>query len=228
MTAKNPLLEKLQSCPETFDDVDKYFSETADLLMNNYVISKQGIKYEIVEIEFYLFTSGHQDVITYPRTCKSGQWFFHSSGVDLTFATTDKQFGGILIRGLREVKGERKQVFGPQNCVYLLWDKFNAFEAVESEIPTIIPADGCIRSRHIESFPRWIPVKNDKVKASEKIAKWITRVEERKYKVNNDIENIFALVFESEYRFIKDRGKEKAINTDDDIWKRYNAKIREV
>ncbi len=224
MTAKNPLLEKLQSCPETFDDVYKYFSETADLLMNNYVISKQGIKYEIVEIEFYLFTPEHPDVITYPRDCVAGQWFFHQSGVDLTFTTTAKQFGGILIRGLRETKGERKQVFGPQNCVNLLWDEFNAFEAVSAEIPTIIPSNECISSFHADSFPRWIPVKNDKVKASAKISEWIKRVEDEGNNAFNkeDIERIFALVFESKYRFIK----RQAIDENDDAWKRYNAKIR--
>ncbi len=223
MVEKHTLLEKLQSCPETPDDLNKYFSETADFLMNNYVISKGGMEYEIVEIEFYLFTPLHPDVITYPRDCVAGQWFFHQSGVDLTFATTDKQFGGILIRGLRETKGERKQVFGPQNCVDLLWDKFNAFEASATKIPIIIPSNGCISSFHVESFPRWIPVKKDKVKASAKIAEWIKRVEEKGYnEFNKDPEKISALMFDSEYRFIK----EKAIDFEDTVWKRYNAKIR--
>ena len=225
MTAKNPLLEKLKSCPKTCDDIHKYFSDTADFLMNNYVISKQGIEYEIVEIEFYLFTSDHPDVITYPRDCIAGQWFFHQSGVDLSFSTiAKKQFGGILIRGLRETKGARKQIFGPQNCVNLLWDKFNAFEAVESEIPTIIPANGCIDKSKIESFPRWIPVKEDKAKASAKIAEWIKRVEDKGYNVFNKdaAEKIFALVFESKYRFIK----EDAIDFDDNVWKQYKAKTR--
>ena len=172
MSAKNPLLEKLQSCPKTSDDMPKYFSDIADLLMNNYVISKRGIDYEIVEIEFYLFTPDHPDVITYPRDCKAGQWLFHQSGVDLTFATTDKQFGGILIRGLREIKGDRKQVFGPQNCVNILWDKFNAFEAVAGEMPTIIPVIEGINAYHAVPYPRWIPIKKDKVKATAKIAEW--------------------------------------------------------
>ncbi len=223
MFANNPLLEKLRSCPVAPNEIHKYFSETADLLMNHYVVSKHGMEYEIVEIEFYLFTPEHPDVITYPRVCDAGQWFFHQSGVDITFATTDKQFGGIHIRGLRETKGERKQVFGPQNCVYLLWDKFNAFETVATEIPLIIPANECISSFHVQSFPRWIPVKKDKVKASAKIAEWIKRVEEKGYnEFNKDPEKISALIFDSEYRFIK----EKAIDFDDTVWKRYNAKIR--
>lgn len=226
MTAKNSLLEKLQSCPKTSDNIHKYFSETADFLMNNYVISKRGIEYEIVEIEFYLFTPGHPDVITYPRDCVAGQWFFHQSGVDLTFATTGKQFGGILIRGLRETKGERKQIFGPQKCMDLLWDKFNAFEVVAAEIPVIIPANGCIDKSQIESFSRWIPVKKDKVKASAKIAEWIARVNKEGYHFDQNSEKhsdeLSTLVFESEYRFIK----ENAIDRNDSVWKQYNAKIR--
>lgn len=224
MFSNNQLLEKLQSCPETSDDIHKYFIETADLLMNNYVISKHGIEYEIVEIEFYLFTPEHPDVITYPRDCIAGQWFFHQSGVDLTFTTTGKQFGGILIRGLRETKGERKQVFGPLKCVDLLWDKFNAFEAVVTEIPIIIPSNECIGSVHPEPFPRWIPVKKDKVKASAKIAEWIKRSEIKnsiEFNKDEEVEKISALVFDSKYRFIK----VQAIDVDDTVWKRYDAKI---
>lgn len=224
MTAKNPLLEKLQSCPETSDDIHKYFIETANLLMNNYVISKRGIEYEIVEIEFYLFTSEHPDVITYPRDCIAGQWFFHQSGVDLTFATTDKQFGGILIRGLRETKGGRQQVFGPLNCVDLLWDKFDAFEAVAAEIPTIVPSTECTTSPAV-AFPRWIPVGKDKVKASAKIAEWKIRTEKKGFNtIQEDSKKIAALVFDSEYRFIK----ENSIDLEDTVWKRYSAKIRKV
>lgn len=211
-----------------FSSVEEYmafFKDIADILMNKCVIRKGNVSYEIIEIEFYLFNPNHPDVIAYPRNCVAGQWFFHQSGVDLTFETTSEQFGGILIRGLRETKGERKQIFGPQNCVNHLWDKFNAFEAIESEIPLIIPADGRIETLPIESYPRWIPVKNDNIKASAKISEWITRVEDEEYEeFNKDVEIISSLVYESEYRFIK----LKSINSDDNVWKRYNAKIRNV
>lgn len=221
----NPLLNILRSYPKTSEDIPKYFIEVAELLMNNYVISKRGTEYEIIEIEFYLFNPNHPDVIAYPRSCVAGQWFFHQSGVDLTFETTDEQFGGILIRGIRETDGERKQIFGPQNCVSHLWDKFNAFEAVATEIPMIIPAKGDIEKFPIESFQRWIPIRNDKVKASAKIAEWITRVEDEGYKeFNKDSEIISEIVYESKYRFIK----VNAINYDDTVWKGYGAKIKKA
>ncbi len=228
MYETNPLLNILKSCPQTYDDVKKYFTEVAQMLMNNYVISKSKIEYEIVEIEFYLFNSNHPDVIVYPRNCVAGQWFFLQSGVDLTFATTNEQFGGILIRGLREIGGERKQIFGPQNCVNLLWDKFNAFEAIESEIPTIIPANippnSRVGSPSIVPCKRWIPVKKDPIKSSCKIAEWITRVGGAGYHFDKDPKKITELVFESEYRFIK----EEAININDNVWKHYNAKTKKV
>ena len=214
------MLEKLESCPGSFDEIREYFGETAELLMNNFVISARGVEYEIVEIEFYLFTPDHPDVITYPRQCAAGQWFFHQSGVDLTFATTDKQFGGILIRGLRETKGERKQVFGPQNCVDLLWNKFNAFEVDAAEIPIITPSNVCVKA-----FPtkcqRWIPAKGDKTKFSARIAEWTRRIEREGFNEFNSKVDISALVVESKYRLIKTI----AIDITDKSWMTDNAKI---
>lgn len=39
----------------------------------------------MTDIEFYLYTSSHKDIITYPRNSEAGQCFFHSSGVDISF-----------------------------------------------------------------------------------------------------------------------------------------------
>ena len=109
-----------------------YFRRIAEILMNNCVISKGDNRYEIVEIEFYLFAPDHQDVITYPRELPAGQWFFHASGVDLTFRSDKKQFGGILIRGVRNI-GTGNVTLGPQNCVNLFWDKADAFKIKDDE-----------------------------------------------------------------------------------------------
>lgn len=51
-----------------------YFKRIAEILMNNCVLSKCTNSYEIVEIEFYLFTTDHQDVITYLCQLSAGQW----------------------------------------------------------------------------------------------------------------------------------------------------------
>ena len=200
----NELIKQLQSCPASADDISNYFSETAELLMNGYVISKRGIEYEIIDIEFYLFTPEHQDVITYPRNCKAGEWFFHQSGVDLTFATTENQFGGILIRGLREAGEKDPKAVGPLKCVDLLWDKFSAFEVVESEIPIITKASKDLPQNNIESRPRKIPVKKDK--QTEKIKYWKQRIEEevKDVKIDKDLKELSDLIFTSKYRFVKE------------------------
>ncbi|MBD5365264.1 MAG: hypothetical protein HDR79_10020 [Bacteroides sp.] len=203
----NELIKQLQSCPASADDISNYFSETAKLLMNGYVISKRGVEYEIIDIEFYLFTPEHQDVITYPRNCKAGEWFFHQSGVDLTFASTEKQFGGILIRGLREISEKpdpEKTTVGPLKCVYLLWDKFSAFEVIDAEIPIITKASKDLPQNKIKPLLRKIPVKKDK--QTEKINYWKQRIEKKfeGVKIDKDLKELSDLIFTSEYRFVKE------------------------
>lgn len=224
-------------CP---DDISEYFKGIADLLMNKFVISKGKDKYEIIEVEFYFFAPNHPDVITYPRNCKAGQWFFHQSGVDLTFETTNNQFGGILIRGLRKIGGDCEQIFGPLKCVEKLWDVFDAFDRVPSEYP-VIEAHAFSESDYKKplAFPRWIPLSAKKVKeaGNEEEAK-NSRVRSlcRDYQKHltkhselgidkdlyNEIEEGVAvkIVFESKYRFFK----MGAIEEDDNAWLGYAAK----
>lgn len=226
---KDQLLQKLKSVPLDTDDYSEYFREVADLLMSKYIISKRDVKYEIIEIEFYLYNKNHKDIITYPRKLDAGEWFFHQSGVDLTFNSNANQFGGILIRGLREIEGARNQIFGPCKCVDVLWDKFNAFEVQCSDIPVIIPANGKVEMAPLTAYQRWIPVKNgDNVK--NKILKWIKRIKDEGYVIENEntsdeeINKISSLIFNSEYRFLK----EKSIDQADKAWKNYKSRPKTI
>ena len=89
------------------------FPEVAGKLMNHYCVLKKDSRYDsdlifrFAEIEFYLYDASEQKVDdkTYSRDCKCGEWFFHSSGVDIAFDTVRDgdeliRFGGILIRGV--------------------------------------------------------------------------------------------------------------------------------
>ena len=89
------------------------FQTAAKDLMNHYCVLKKDSRYDsdlifrFAEIEFYLYDASEQnvDVKTYSRDCKCGEWFFHSSGVDIAFETVRDgdeliRFGGVLIRGL--------------------------------------------------------------------------------------------------------------------------------
>lgn len=194
-----------------------YFKRITEILMNNCVVSKGDNRYEIVEIEFYLFTSDHQDVITYPRKLSAGKWFFHQSGVDLTFRSDEKQFGGILIRGIRNI-GTGKLTLGPQNCVNLLWDNADAFRINKDEYPTIVEYPEKL-DENIRSFPRWISV-NDEKKA-EKISYWSNRILEKNYPIDKDSDKT-NIVFTSPYRFIK----YALIDSIPQGWSGYSAKPR--
>ena len=143
------------------------FDNLAKALMNNFQIKKGDKLYWMTEIEFYLFHDEHLDIITYPRRCDAGMWFFHASGVDITFASSfpndsleslkqhqeqqqkpkqqkpflDKgaTFGGILIRGIEAVDDKDWKVPGPIKVCDELFDKFNAFGELEG-FPEIVPA----------------------------------------------------------------------------------------
>ena len=88
------------ACLQDKNEILTEFEEAAKLLMNLCSIKKGEKEYEIVDVEFYMYNSQHPDVITYPRDMMMGRWFFHPSGVDLTFDSTPDRFGGILIRGI--------------------------------------------------------------------------------------------------------------------------------
>lgn len=213
------LIDKLSlsNCPKEQKELFEYFKGIANLLMNRCVISKGEVNYEILEVEFYLFTPDHQDVITYPRELSAGQWFFHQSGVDLTFESNRKHFGGILIRGLRNLE-TGQLTFGPQKCVDLLWDKSDAFKIHENEYPTIIVATRKL-DENIRDFPRWIPVK-DRVKPM-KLEYWTERVKKGGYEVCTSTDKT-DIVFKSPYRFIKF----DLINRISNGWRFYSAKPR--
>ncbi|MCH5227151.1 MAG: hypothetical protein J1F16_04960 [Muribaculaceae bacterium] len=155
------LLEKTDIKDLDKEGINLRFQEIAETLMGNYIIKKgEKKKYAIVEIEFYLYTPSHQDFITYPRDLEAGRWFFHKSGVDITFKSQDVEvtikdkkeiynakngiLGGILIRGLydltpkdQESKKEDRYIFGPLKCVDLLWDNFDAFQNSKEEYPVL-------------------------------------------------------------------------------------------
>lgn len=118
-------------------------------LMSNYAIRKGNDLYEIIEAEFYYYSHSHPDITVYERNMDGGRYFFHQSGVDITFKShieeingkIDSQksaFGGILIRSIRR-KSDNTFILGPMKCVNHLWDNFNALDQPSvSEYPFLI------------------------------------------------------------------------------------------
>lgn len=129
------------------------FYEIASILLNKVAIRKGDKTYYIKDIEFYLYNDFHRDIITYPRKCEAGQWYFHSSGVDISFESyvktdnneydlfqpildKDSFFGGILIRQIypadkTPADAAKCRLDGPHKVEWELFDKFDAFNEVQ-------------------------------------------------------------------------------------------------
>jgi len=163
-------------------DASVVFDKIALELFTKYEIRKGDTVYDFLEIEFYYYSDSHKDVISYPRTSEAGKWFFHQSGVDITFeskCTFDyKQqkevdlilkgkipkgnfYGGILIRSL--LKNGTDKITGPHNCEWDLFDVFDAFQAKEEEMPLIRKKAEPV-NRKIQTSRRKIPYKEDKAR----------------------------------------------------------------
>lgn len=195
----------------------EYFNELTNMLMNHFVIAKGNDKYEFVEIEFYLFAPEHQDVITYPRKIvesrnpesgenekklvpmEAGQWFFHQSGVDITFKCDGTQFGGILIRSIKRTS-DSKLINGPLNCVYHLWDEFNALAPSLQEYPIIIPTEKSL-SNKINTSKRIIRIPASKIDS--KVMEWVNRLpvdSDEKIKIMNE-RDLKDTIINANYRY---------------------------
>lgn len=152
--------------------------ECAKKLMGEYCVKKTDFFYQIAEIEFYLYSPNHRDIITYPRKCPEELWFFHQSGVDLTidcsegFEGQNPYFGGILIRSIIKYNaGEKQEVIcGPQKCVNELFDVLNAVDNSNELTPLLIKHD--FGNVEVSSTQRYIsfsvPTKNLKEGCDEK------------------------------------------------------------
>ena len=207
------------ACLQDKNEILTEFKEAAELLMNLCSIQKGEKEYEIVDIEFYMYNSQHPDVITYPRVMEMGRWFFHSSGVDLTFHSTPNRFGGILIRGIRNVNDDNDQILGPQKCVDALWDNFNAFDnQYDTEYP-IISSAANTRSEEIIQCPRWISVPKGRTEI-DRIKEWKERINKITRVPDVSDEALAYLVFRSPYRFVKINSVDRTL----DSWKKYIGK----
>lgn len=151
-------LKDVLSKPEDLikSEVDE-FHDLAEDIINNFQIKKGDKRYWMTDIEFYVYSDSHRDIITYPRNCEAGRWFFHASGVDLSFKskviirshpkshkqlpflTEEAVFGGILLRGITPVDHLAGEVAGPMKVCDELFDHFDAFRT-PTDFPRIVAA----------------------------------------------------------------------------------------
>lgn len=135
------------------------FKEIAEILLNKVAIRKGEKIFYIKDIEFYLYENNHRDIVTYPRICKAGQWFFHPSGIDISFESSvdvksndyelfqpilrdDAFFGGVLIRAIYPADKAPSDAYkynldGPHKVEWALFDCFDAFNEI-TDFPHLI------------------------------------------------------------------------------------------
>jgi len=204
--------------------IKKVFNEIANKLFKNYHIVKGDQTYDFLEIEFYFYSNKHKDLITYPRKSnKPGVWFFHMSGVDITFGSDAKEgeqtlmYGGILIRSIAKTSGDKKNICGPMKCVDELFDYIDAFDGdvKRADIPYIkeneekekISVASCCRylpflysnEKNLKIQSKFEELKNRRInKDWEKAPKFIEDLNNSKYSVE-----IFKEYLERHYRYYR-------------------------
>lgn len=114
------------------------FKKIAETLFDNYAIKTHNALYRLTEIEFYWNSPNHVDNSTYKRKHvdpKTGDWFFHYSGVDIALKNEETGgYGGILIRGLYDIE-KKRSIKGPMVCAMKLFSENNAFsQSIKTQI----------------------------------------------------------------------------------------------
>jgi hypothetical protein len=107
-------------------DINDDFKRIASELMNHWILKIENSHYRITEIEFYFNSNIHNDNYTHSHELqkKTGSWYFHGSGVDITFGN-ENSYGGILIRALYNLDS-KIFTYGPIKVVTELFSNFHS------------------------------------------------------------------------------------------------------
>jgi len=117
----NPVNEFLHALTpkHSIDNLEAKFDEIAYYLMNYMVLDINLKQYRITELEIYYYHPQlHPDpyVHKHPYQLTNAQWYFHGSGLDITFGDTDSIYASVLIRGIKDLEQDR-YIDGPLNVV---------------------------------------------------------------------------------------------------------------
>lgn len=144
-------LKNILEHPQGFGSVWS-LENLANILLNKVQIKKGQNIYRIICAELYLYNENHPDPAVYERKCPAGMWYFHNSGVDISFKSSyelnnkkiikNSTFGGILVRGIELLNGvsnsNKNTIDAPLNVCDELFDKFDVFDASLDNFPQII------------------------------------------------------------------------------------------
>lgn len=147
-------MEKFEGLFKKFnpENSEKDFNKIAKALMTEFVIKINTTEFYLTEIEFYCKTmnnDAHQDPYVHGDVLQKefGKWYFHGSGLDITFGNNNF-YGGILIRGIKTYSESGwKYTSGPLNVVKKLFSESNNISEktvfyLEFKKEKIVPLNG--------------------------------------------------------------------------------------
>jgi hypothetical protein len=121
------------------ESIKSSFDYIAQSLFYHYRLKVNDTYYRLLDIEFYYYAEGsYKDIYTHKHDeqLKSGKWYFHGSGIDITIGN-EKHHGGILIRAIAKISEQgdpnkyfiEKEIHGPLNVKTEICTNLNgAFE----------------------------------------------------------------------------------------------------
>ncbi len=114
------------------DALEASFDQIARALFQNCYIRIHQSDYQLTEIEFYYYhPQKHPDIYVHKNAVqlKLGNWYFHGSGLDITFGQKAKGiYGGILLRGIKNLS-TGQYCSGPINTLRELMRNFQLITA---------------------------------------------------------------------------------------------------
>jgi hypothetical protein len=123
------LQDEIKNSNSSIEELQKIFHNTAETIMNEYILNIKDMEIELTEIEFYYFDcKKHSDTYVHLNKLQknSNSLYVHQKwgnygGIDLTFGD-DNSYGGILIRGIKQ---NDKFICGPAKVRVKINEQFN-------------------------------------------------------------------------------------------------------
>lgn len=128
------------------ENMENYFKTIAEKLFNEFIIVANTKNYRLAEIEFYMHhEEKHPDTFIHAKAKgdinearenqkEMGLWYFHYSGIDITFGDGDgdKRYGSILLRSIIDVENPENPIKGPLKLKDRL---LNNYTSINSKTP---------------------------------------------------------------------------------------------
>jgi hypothetical protein len=160
-------------------NINDDFKRIATELMNDWVLKIENSMYRIIEIEFYFKSKSHNDDYAHAHELqkKPDCWYFHASGVDITFGN-DEAYGGILIRGIFNL-GSLKYTYGPINVVTELFSNLQSVYNHSYSFGLIAAPENIIKFENPISAPRVGLNKNKNPEMRDKLYRYLVMPKEQ-------------------------------------------------